>query len=82
MKHSHSIVTEPGRRPGRSNRDPLLRVDEAAVALGLSPKTLRDWIAQRRLEIVRLGRAIRVSEAEVARIIADGTVPARRVGGR
>jgi excisionase family DNA binding protein len=79
MRHNHSSTSEPGRRPAR---DPLLRIDEAAIALGLSPKTLRDWIAQRRLEIVRLGRAIRVSESEVARIIADGTVPARRVGGR
>ena len=68
--------TSEARRPwGRAN---LLRVDEAAVALGLSPKTIRDWIGQRRIEIVRLGRAIRIQECEVARIIADGTVPAKR----
>ena len=33
----------------------LLTVNEAAGSLGLAPVTLRAWIAQRRIGVVRLG---------------------------
>jgi excisionase family DNA binding protein len=62
----------------RGVRQPLLRVEDAADALGLSPKTLRDWITQRRIGIVRLGGAVRISQNEIERLIEVGTQPARR----
>jgi excisionase family DNA binding protein len=77
MTISHGIKKANGRGIRRT-RDHLLRVDDAAMALGLSPKTIRDWIAQRRLSFVRLGRAVRVSESEIQRLIEIGTVPAKR----
>jgi excisionase family DNA binding protein len=55
----------------------MLTVHEAAARLGLRDSTLRAWIAQRRIGIVRLGRAIRIPLKEVERLIAVGTIPAR-----
>lgn len=57
----------------------LITVDDAAEALCLKPKTVRVWIAARRLGCVRIGGAVRVPLAEVERIISEGSVPAREV---
>lgn len=51
-------------------------VTEAAEELNLSVHTIRSWIAQRRLGYVRLGRAIRIPETEIRKVIDRGTVPA------
>lgn len=51
-------------------------VDEAAEELGLSPHTIRAWIASRRLAHLRLGRAIRIPAAEIQRVIDECLVPA------
>jgi excisionase family DNA binding protein len=50
-------------------------VQETADELGLSVHTVRAWIAQRRLAHIRLGRAVRVPQAEIARILSENTVP-------
>ena len=58
----------------------LLTVDEAAAALTLKPKTIRAWIASRRISYVRLGgRAIRIPITEINRLIEEGMVPASGV---
>jgi excisionase family DNA binding protein len=56
----------------------LLKVPVAAEWLGLSEKTLRFWIWQGKIEVVRVGRAVRISEDVVRQLIERGTVPARR----
>ena len=43
---------------------------------GMKEVTVRKWIAERRLACVRMGRAVRISVAEVERFIAANTVPA------
>jgi excisionase family DNA binding protein len=56
----------------------LFTVDETAKALHLSPWTIRQWIASRRLGSVRLGnRAIRVPGSEITRLIKVGFTPSR-----
>jgi excisionase family DNA binding protein len=57
---------------------PLRTIRQAAADLGLSVHTIRAWIATRRIAHVRLGRAVRVSAAEIERLIDRGTVPAQR----
>ena len=52
-------------------------VKEAANKTGLSQACLRRWIAERRIGYVRLGRAIRITNSEIERIVIAGTVPAR-----
>ncbi len=52
----------------------LLKVEEAASRLGLTPAAIRKWIFYRNIEFVRIGRAIRISERVIEEIIANGTV--------
>jgi excisionase family DNA binding protein len=55
----------------------LLRLPEAADRLGLKVSTLRFWIWQRKIETVRVGRAVRIREDSINRLIEEGTMPAR-----
>jgi excisionase family DNA binding protein len=57
----------------------LLKVPEAAAMLALSQKTVWQWIGERRIGVVRLGRAVRVPMAEIDRLMEEGSTPARRV---
>ena len=54
----------------------LLTVAAAAQRLALSPCTIRAWITARRIGAVRLGRALRVPEHEVERLLREGYLPA------
>lgn len=54
----------------------LLKVAEFADAVGLSPKTIRQWVWMRRVSYVRVGRAIRFRPETVEEILNRGTVPA------
>jgi excisionase family DNA binding protein len=56
----------------------LLKVPEAAEMLALSQKTLWQWVAARRVGVVRLGRAVRIPQSEIDRLVEEGTTPARR----
>ena len=58
------------------SRQSLRTVEQAAEELSVSVHTIRAWIARRKIAYVRLGRAIRVPAAEIARLIEAGTVPA------
>jgi excisionase family DNA binding protein len=55
----------------------LLKVPQAAEELSLSPKTVWQMVADRRLAVVRLGRAVRIPTSEIERLIEEGTTPAR-----
>jgi excisionase family DNA binding protein len=50
----------------------LLTVLQAADALALKPATIRKMILQRRLPVVRIGRSVRIKEADVEGIIRQG----------
>jgi excisionase family DNA binding protein len=56
----------------------LLKVPEAAEMLALSQKTLWQWVGARRIGVVRLGRAVRIPQTEIVRLVEEGTTPARR----
>jgi excisionase family DNA binding protein len=47
----------------------MLTAREAATFLGLSENTIRMWIWQRRLPVVRLGRAVRLRREDLEKII-------------
>lgn len=56
----------------------MLTIRQAAERLGLRESTLRAWAARRKIGIVRLGRAVRIPLEEVERLIAEGSIPAKR----
>ena len=54
----------------------LLSIREAARRLGLREKTLRRWVSIRAIEYIKAGkRAVRISSAEIDRLIESGRVP-------
>lgn len=60
----------------------LLTISEASERLGLKPATMRFWIWTRKIEHVKVGRAVRVREDTIEQLIQRGTVPARREYGQ
>jgi excisionase family DNA binding protein len=55
----------------------MLTVRQTAERLGLRESTIRAWLSARRISFVRLGRAVRIPESEVSRLIETNTVPRR-----
>ena len=53
----------------------LLRLAAFCTALEIKPATGRMWILQRRVDVVRVGRAVRIPKSEVARILSEGFTP-------
>lgn len=52
----------------------LLTVNEAAERMGLSARTLRRLVQQRRIRHLRIGRLIRISAWDVDDFVANSTV--------
>jgi excisionase family DNA binding protein len=52
----------------------LLTVDAAAKRLSTSPRFIRRLIAERRIEFVKVGRHVRISESALADFIDAGRV--------
>jgi excisionase family DNA binding protein len=53
-------------------RDKLLTVEEAADRLGTSVRFIRRLVAERRIAYVKVGRHVRISEADLAGFVAAG----------
>ena len=56
--------------------DRLLTVEQAADRLGTSVRFIRRLIAERRIAYVRIGRHVRIAEADLASFVAAGRVEA------
>jgi excisionase family DNA binding protein len=54
--------------------DQLLTVAEAAERMRTNPRFIRRLIAERRIEYVKVGRHVRISEPALAAFIAAGRV--------
>ena len=50
----------------------LITVFRAAELLALKPSTIRKMILQRRLSVVRIGRAVRIREGDLETIVREG----------
>ena len=53
----------------------LLTVEEAGDVLNTGPRFVRRLIAERRIEFVRVGRHVRISESVLAGFVESGRVP-------
>jgi excisionase family DNA binding protein len=56
--------------------DTLLTVEEAANRLGTSVRFVRRLIAERRIAYVKVGRHVRIAEADLMSFVAAGRVEA------
>lgn len=72
------IATFYKRVPRMSSAQPIppKTVPETAEALGISIHTVRSWIAQHRISYLKLGRVVRIPQAEIDRILQESAVPA------
>jgi excisionase family DNA binding protein len=56
----------------------LLTVDQTAERLGVKPATIRSWILRReKLEVVKVGRLVRIKEESIQKFIDKNTIPPR-----
>jgi excisionase family DNA binding protein len=69
MAHKAAIETFPTSEPIES----LIGVDQAARLLGISPKTLRDWIQARKIEYVKVGTRVLFRPSGIRQFIAANT---------
>jgi len=54
------------------NSKQLLNVDDAAFRIGLRPATIRKMILDKKIAVVKIGRAVRIPVEEVEAIISNG----------
>ena len=56
----------------------LYTVNEVAEYFRVSPRTVRDWIATRRISFMKIGGSIRVSQSVIDTMLRDSAVDALR----
>ena len=56
----------------------LLTIAEAAERLRVRARTVRRWVSLRKIEYVKAGKSVRISEEEIGRIVREGTVRRER----
>jgi excisionase family DNA binding protein len=56
----------------------LLKVPEAAEQLNMSQKAIWAMIYRREIDVVRIGRSVRIPLTAIDRLVERGTVPAER----
>ena len=56
----------------------LLKVPEAAEQLNMSQKAIWAMIYRREIDVVRIGRSVRIPLTAIDRLVELGTVPAAR----
>ena len=53
--------------------EPLLGVNTAAHLLGISAKTLRDWIQYRRIDYVKVGTRVMIRPETIRKFVSENT---------
>ncbi|OQW34801.1 MAG: hypothetical protein A4E19_17965 [Nitrospira sp. SG-bin1] len=59
----------------------LLTIEQTAEYLGVSKLTIYDWVSQRRIEYVKVGRLLRFKREQLDRWIDKHTIKARGAHG-
>jgi len=70
------MASRNSRRPAASVTDPiepLLDVAKAAFLLGISVKTLRDWIQHRKIDHVKVGTRVLIQPETIRQFVSMNT---------
>ena len=62
--------------PAPQHKSKLNSLPEASEQLGVTVNCLRGWIYRRAIPYTKIGRAVRISDETIQRIIDRGTMPA------
>jgi excisionase family DNA binding protein len=63
----------------KSDGTKLVTIEQAADWLHIKPATIRSWILKReKLEVVKVGRCVRITERSVQKLIDANTIPPMR----
>jgi excisionase family DNA binding protein len=65
---------------GEDTLDTLLTVEQAAERLGTSTRFIRRLIAERRIAYHKVGRHVRIAEADLINYVATGRIAPGRLG--
>jgi excisionase family DNA binding protein len=68
------IPQPPERGQGESL---LLSSRQFAKAIGVSEACVRSWRSKRKINIVKLGRLVRIPRTEIQRLMEEGAIPMR-----
>ena len=60
------------------NEKVLLRVNEFAAVLDVTPACVRRWLLERKIASVRIGRLVRIPRDEAKRLVESGFRPAMK----
>jgi excisionase family DNA binding protein len=53
-------------------------VKQAAEQWNVKERTVRDWVYLRKITFVKVGGCVRIPQSEIDRVIAEGTIPAKK----
>ncbi|MDO8732135.1 MAG: helix-turn-helix domain-containing protein [Actinomycetota bacterium] len=56
-------------------RSHILTIEQAAQALGVTPRMIRRLTASRQLPYVKVGRLVRIRDTDIAQCVEEWTVP-------
>lgn len=56
----------------------LLKVNEFAAELNVTPAAVRRWLLERKIASTRIGRLVRIPRGEATRLIETGFCPVRQ----
>jgi excisionase family DNA binding protein len=63
---------------GELSMNRLLSIPQFAELLGVTCSCIRRMVYERRINVIKVGRLVRISTAEYERIVAEGTRPVRQ----
>ena len=73
----NTVVVQSPPPPRIRSDGKLLTSQQLADEIGLKVSTVRAWVLRRRINVVRVGRAVRIPRTEVERLMKEGFTPAR-----
>ena len=53
----------------------FITIDEAALTLCLSRRTIEKWVFEKKIAVVHLGRAVRIPIEEIERLVNADAMP-------